>query len=68
MFSKKLMKRREKNMVLRLAAECKPEFGLQMFFFVDCASSLLRGCDDGGEVVGLQGGAANEAAVHVGLG
>ena len=35
MFSKKLMKRREKNMVLRLAAECKPEFGVQLFFFVN---------------------------------
>ena len=26
-------------------------------------SGLLRGCNDGGEVLGLQGGAANEAAV-----
>ena len=46
MFSKKLMKRREKNMVLRLAAECKPEFGLQMFFFVNreavyCAAATM---------------------------
>ena len=55
-------------MVLRLAAECKPEFGLQMFFRVNPAKGLLRGCNDGGEVLGLQGGAANEAAVHVGLG